>query len=66
MTTVTLKLVVYLLLLGLFALTVVIIILAMCAVASDADEKTDEWLKNNEKGRPEDEVDRISEKDKEY
>ena len=40
----------YLLLLGSLALAVVMIILAMCAVASDADEKTEEGLKNNEKG----------------
>ena len=46
----------YLLLFGTFALAVVLIILAMCAVASDADEKTEEWLKNNEEGRQDDEV----------
>ena len=45
----------YLLLFGVFALAAVVIILAMCAVASDADEKTEEWLKNNEEGRHDDE-----------
>lgn len=45
----------YLLLLGILALAAVMIILAMCAVASDADEKTEEWLKNNEEGRLNDE-----------
>lgn len=45
----------YLLLAGIFALAAVLIILAMCAVASDSDEKTEEWLKNNEKGRLNDE-----------
>lgn len=44
-----------LLLMGILALACVMIILAMCAVASDADEKTEEWLKNNEKGRLDDE-----------
>lgn len=44
-----------LLLMGILGLAVVMIILAMCAVASDADEKTEEWLKNNEKGRLDDE-----------
>lgn len=44
-----------LLFMGILALDVVMIILAMCAVASDADEKTEEWLKNNEKGRLDDE-----------
>lgn len=44
-----------LLLIGILGLAVVMIILAMCAVASDADEKTEEWLKNNEKGRLDDE-----------
>ncbi len=45
-----------LLLIGIIGLAVAIIILAMCAVASDADEKTEEWLKNNEEGRQDDEV----------
>ena len=42
------------LLLGIFALACVMIVLAMCAVASDADEKTEEWLD----GRKEKEDDR--------
>ena len=46
----------HLLLFGTFALAVAVIVLAMCAVASDADEKTEEWLKNNEEGRLDDEV----------
>lgn len=45
-----------LLLMGILALSCALIILAMCAVASDADEKTEEWLKNNEEGRLDDEV----------
>lgn len=44
-----------LLLIGILGLAVALIILAMCAVASDADEKTEEWLKNNEEGRLNDE-----------
>lgn len=45
----------FLLLSGIFLMAAVVIILAMCEVASDADEKTEEWLKNNEKGRLDDE-----------
>lgn len=33
---------------GIIALACVFIILAMCAVASDADDKEDAWLKNDE------------------
>ena len=46
----------FLLLSGILLVAVALIILAMCEVASDADEKTEEWLKNNEEGRQDDEV----------
>lgn len=45
----------YLLLFGIFMIAVSLVILAMCAVASDADEKTEEWLKKE--GRLNDEGD---------
>ena len=40
---------------GIFLFPVVGVVVAMCMFASDADEKTEEWLKNNEKGRLDDE-----------
>lgn len=36
---------------GIIALACVFIILAMCAVASDADDKEDAWLENDKKGK---------------
>lgn len=36
---------------GIIALACVVIILAMCVVASDADDKEDEWIEEIEKGR---------------
>lgn len=36
---------------GIIALACVVIIIAMCMVASDADDKEDEWIEEIEKGR---------------
>ena len=36
---------------GIIALACVFIILAMCSVASDADDKEDVWLENDKKGK---------------
>lgn len=40
-----------LLLCGIIALACMFIILAMCAVASDADDQEEEWIENDKKGK---------------
>ena len=45
----------YLLLFLIPILIIGLTIIAMCMIASNADEITDEWLENNEKGRFDDE-----------
>ena len=36
---------------GILALACMFIILAMCAVASDADDQEEEWIENDKKGK---------------
>ena len=46
-----LEIAVILILCGIIALACMIIILAMCAVASDADDQEEEWIENDKKGK---------------